>query len=204
MLLMTAVFLWDRNGNPLGPRIGFVDLALRPNEVSALVLHQGDPVVIAKIFTAMFLHVNPLHLAGNLLMLYVFGPSVEQALRGPRYAILYFVCGVFAAAAHVYVNLGSFAGLIGASGAIGGVLGAYFVLFPSCRIKVWMVFDTIPTPAWLFLAIWFVGQLFLPQDGVANWAHVGGFMAGIMMVQIFGGQAKLLEMSAVEDEMELA
>ncbi|MES1227627.1 MAG: rhomboid family intramembrane serine protease, partial [Armatimonadota bacterium] len=160
----------------------------------------GDPLVPIKVFTSMFLHGNLWHLAGNLLFLCVLGPAVEEALGGPRYLLLYLVAGAVAALAHVFVNAGSFSGLMGASGAIGGVLGAYFVLFPAERIQLWVLVDTVPVSAWLMLSIWFVAQIFLPQVGVANWAHVGGFVVGMAWIQLKGGRQKVLKLESSPPE----
>ena len=191
-LLNVGLYLWDRGGNLSSPGTAFADLALRPYELTSFLMGHGDPLALVKVFTSMFLHGNLWHLVGNLLFLCVFGPAVEEALGGFRYVALYLLAGVVAAAAHLYVNLGSFAGLTGASGAIGGVLGAYFVLFPAERIQVWVVIDTVPVAAWLMLSVWFVAQVFLPQPGVANWAHVGGFVVGMTWIQVRGGREKVL------------
>jgi membrane associated rhomboid family serine protease len=192
-LLNVAVYLWDRGGNLGAPGTAFADLALRPYELTSFLTGHGDPVAALKVFTSMFLHGNLWHLVGNLVFLCVFGPAVEEALGGPAYGGLYVLAGLAAAAAHVFVNSGDFAPLTGASGAIGGVLGAYFVLFPAARIQVWALFDTFPVAAWLMLSVWFVAQVFLPQQGVANWAHVGGFVAGMAWILARGGRDRVLK-----------
>lgn len=199
-LLNVAVYLWDRGGNLGAPGTAFADLALRPYELTAFLSGHGDPLAALKVFTSMFLHGNLWHLASNLVFLCVFGPAVEEAVGGAAYAILYVVAGVVAALAHVFVNSGDFAALTGASGAIGGVLGAYFVLFPAARIQVWAVVDTFPVAAWLMLGLWFIAQVFLPQQGVANWAHVGGFVAGMALILWRGGRDKVLHLTASEPD----
>ena len=200
-LLNVALYLWDRGGNVRGPGTAFADLALRPYEMLSFLSGHGDPLVLVKVFTSMFLHGNIWHLLGNLLFLCVFGPAVEEALGGPWYAALYLLAGAVASAAHVYVNAGSFAGLTGASGAIGGVLGAYFVLFPSARIQLWVLLDTVAVAAWLMLTVWFVAQVFLPQPGVANWAHVGGFVVGMAWIQVRGGRERVLKLERVSPDV---
>lgn len=190
--LNLLVYVWDRGGNVSAPSTAFADLALRPYELTALVGGHGDPLVLVKLFTSMFLHGNVWHLAGNIVFLAVLGPAVEEATGGPKYVLLYLVAGLVAGLAHVFVNAGSFGGLTGASGAIGGVMGAYFLLFPSSRIQLWVVFETVPVTAWLLLSVWFVSQVFLPQAGVANWAHLGGFLAGMVWVLAQGGREKVL------------
>lgn len=198
-VLNLAIFSWDRSGSLFGSASAFVDLSLKPYEVAAFAGGHADPLIPAKVFTSMFLHANLWHLGGNLLVLLVFGPSVEQALGGPRYGALYLLAGIAAAAAHVWVYPGSFSGLLGASGAIGGVMGAYFLLFPAAKIRCWAIFDTFEVPAWLLLSLWFVGQLFVSQTGTANWAHVGGCVVGMAAVLALGGRSNILASNPVED-----
>jgi len=148
------------------------------------------------LFTSMFMHGGPVHLIGNMLYLYIFGDNIEDAFGHGRYLLFYFISGIIASIAHITTLLTSanFSALnvptIGASGAISGVLGAYFVLYPRARVLSLVLLGWIyivPIPAVLLLGFWFIFQLFygmldleigLPS-GVAYWAHIGGFVAGI-------------------------
>lgn len=201
--LNVLIYLWDRSGSLWGPSVAFADLAMRPSEVVLTLRGQGDPTALAKVFTSMFLHGGPAHLVGNVLFLMVFGPGVERAFGGPRFALYYLFWGIVAAAAHVFVDPGSNVPTLGASGAIGGVLGAYFLLYPGSRvaIMVWpLVFLSFTVASWVLLGLWFVFQIVLPQPGVANWAHAGGFMAGMTSVLILGGRTKILKDQTVEED----
>lgn len=193
------IYLWDRgfsfSMSALAGGSNFATyLALRPSDISA-AMHGGDPFAFATIFTSMFLHGSLLHLLGNMLFLVTFGQGVESALGPLRFALYYLFWGVVAAAAHVFVNPAAVAPTIGASGAIGGVLGCYFLLFPGNKIEVLLpiVFIPIVTSAWVLLGIWFLWQIFIPQEGVANWAHVGGFVAGMLTVLMMGGRTAVLK-----------
>lgn len=194
--LNVFIFLWDRNWNPFGQSMVFNDLTMKPNEVVWAIKRVGEWKATTTLFTSAFMHANLTHLFGNMLFLFIFGDNVEAALGGPRY-ILYYLFWAFAAAfAHIFVMSSSAVPLLGASGAIGGVLGAYFLLFPTHRITlmffpfVWIQFEVA---AWIMLGLWFVWQILFPQAGVANWAHVGGFLAGMMTVLVGGGRLKLLK-----------
>jgi membrane associated rhomboid family serine protease len=144
------------------------------------------------VFTSMFLHAGWLHLLGNMLFLYIFGDNVEDRLGHFRYLITYLLCGVGASLAHLVFNLHSRVPTVGASGAIAGVLGAYFVLFPSARVLMWFGFLVLWLPAWLVLGYWFVLQFLngaattlavARTSPVAFWAHVGGFITGLLLVK---------------------
>jgi len=155
---------------------------------------------ILPLFTSMFLHGGWLHFLGNMLYLYIFGDNVEDRLGHARYLLFYLLCGVLAAAVHLLTNTGSRVPTIGASGAIAGVMGAYFFLFPYARVVTLIIViffvDVVEIPAFFFLAFWFILQFlngtvsFGAQDalsgGVAWWAHIGGFMSGIVLLFAFG------------------
>jgi membrane associated rhomboid family serine protease len=146
----------------------------------------------------MFLHGGWFHLISNMWALYIFGDNVEDRLGPMRYLLFYLVCGVVAALAHVYSQPLSNVPVVGASGAISGVLGAYLVLYPRARVislvPLWIVPWFIEIPAVFYLGFWFFSQLFsgllslgMPistYGGVAWWAHVGGFIAGLLLVKI--------------------
>lgn len=193
--LNILVFLWDREWSFFGQNIVFVDLAMRPQEVLRAITGTGDPLELGKVFTSMFLHGTVLHLVGNMLFLLAFGTNVETAMGGLRFALYYLFWGLVAAGAHIFVHPDSQIPTLGASGAIGGVLGCYFLLFPGNKVQVIippMIFLVFALPAWILLGAWFVWQIAFPAAGVANWAHAGGFLAGMVTVLVLGGRAKVL------------
>ncbi|MGD1876224.1 MAG: rhomboid family intramembrane serine protease [Kiloniellaceae bacterium] len=137
-----------------------------------------------------FLHGGFMHLAGNMLFLWVFGDNIEDAMGHGRFLVFYLVCGALAALTQVALHTGSTTPLIGASGAISGVLGAYLILHPKARVLVPIVFIPLYLPAWLLLIFWFGFQFFSATAGpsasnVAWWAHIGGFIAGVVLIFVF-------------------
>ncbi len=147
-------------------------------------------------FTALFLHGGWFHLIGNMWFLWVFGDNVEDRLGRVRFLLFYLTCGVAASLLHVFFNLDSNIPTIGASGAIAGVLGAYVLLYPRAKvltlIPIFILITTAWIPAYVFLGIWFLFQwwgaqssLFGGAGGVAYWAHVGGFLAGMALLLLF-------------------
>ena len=153
--------------------------------------------------TSMFLHGGWLHLGGNMLYLWIFGDNVEDRLGHTRYAIFYVLCGILATLAHAFASPMSNLPSIGASGAIAGVLGGYLVLFPHARvttlIPIFVVITVREIPAIFVLGMWFVLQFFsgaasigASQDvgGVAYFAHIGGFVAGMILIVLLGGLRK--------------
>jgi membrane associated rhomboid family serine protease len=157
-----------------------------PGDLSSLTL-----------LTSMFLHGGWLHFLGNMLYLWIFGDNVEDQLGHGRFVLFYILCGVAAGLAHVFMNPLSLVPTVGASGAIAGVMGAYFVLYPHSRIlallPLFIFWEIIEVPAIFFLGIWFVMQFFsgvgsiamgarAGSGGVAFWAHVAGFLAGMVSV----------------------
>jgi membrane associated rhomboid family serine protease len=194
--LNVLIYLWDRQGHLTGSSITFADLALHPSDVISVVKGRSqNSFALVTILTSMYLHGNLVHLLGNMLFLFVFGPQIEAALGSPRYALYYVFWGIFAAGTHILVNPHSSVPVLGASGAIGGVLGAYFLLFPGNKIEIFvpiLAFLTFEAPAWVLLGLWFVYQILAPQQGVANWAHAGGFLAGMITVLVMGGRNTIL------------
>jgi membrane associated rhomboid family serine protease len=148
------------------------------------------------IFTAMFIHSGWLHIGGNMLFLWVFGGSVEDILGHGKFLAFYLLCGVAAALAQMVSDPLSTVPMVGASGAIAGVMGAYLVKFPRSRVEMLFFFFFIfrfEIPAWFMLAYWFLIQLIggfdtaeASQGGTAFFAHVGGFVAGIVLVNLMG------------------
>ncbi|HUP46183.1 MAG TPA: rhomboid family intramembrane serine protease [Thermoanaerobaculia bacterium] len=156
-------------------------------------------------FFSMFLHGGFLHIGSNMLYLWIFGDNIEDRLGHVRYTIFYFACGIVATLAHAIANPASTVPAIGASGAIAGVLGGYLILFPRARvttlIPIFMFITIRQLPAVLILGLWFVLQLFSgvgslgvrdAQDmgGVAYFAHIGGFVAGMLLIVLMGGKRR--------------
>lgn len=159
--------------------------------------------VLLSLLTSMFLHGGFLHLGGNMLFLWVFGNNIEDRLGKLRYVVFYLATGIAGSLAHIALNPGSQIPTIGASGAISGLLGAYIVLFPHARIHsvvpipiLFFLIGRIRLPAYVVLGIWFVSQFFIgggqqPEGGGVAWvAHVGGFVAGMVMIFVLGGWRK--------------
>ncbi len=150
------------------------------------------PVLLSGL-TAMFMHGSLLHLGFNMLFLWVFGDNVEDRLGHGRYLLFYLVCGVVATLAHSLVTLFAEVPMVGASGAIAGVMGAYFVMFKHATVRalvpIFIIFTVVDLPAVLFIGIWFVFQLLSAigtlggATGIAFMAHVGGFVAGYVLAR---------------------
>jgi membrane associated rhomboid family serine protease len=153
--------------------------------------------IVIPFFTSMFLHAGWMHVLGNMWFLFIFGDNVEDYLGHFRYLLFYVLCGLFAMATQVAVYPHSSLPTVGASGAIAGVLGAYFILYPRARVLTWFFVFVLYIPAWIILGYWFalqflagaatlsVAQTGRDMGGVAVWAHVGGFVAGLVMVKLF-------------------
>jgi membrane associated rhomboid family serine protease len=139
------------------------------------------------LLAAMFLHGGFLHLFGNMLYLWIFGNNIEDFLGSIRFIFFYLISGLGASFVHIIFHPSSKVPMIGASGAIAGVLGAYFVLYPAARILTLVFIWIIPVPAFIVLGLWFVGQVMNIGlgGGVAWFAHVGGFLIGIALVKVF-------------------
>jgi membrane associated rhomboid family serine protease len=163
--------------------------------VPARLLQNPGFMELSTVFTSMFLHGGWAHLLGNMLALYIFGDNVEDRLGSGRYLFFYLASGIAAAAAHLGLNASSPIPTIGASGAISGVLAAYLLFFPSSRVITLIPIFILPwfveIPAIIYLGFWFLSQLFSglfsvvsgaqAYGGVAWWAHVGGFVAGLVL-----------------------
>jgi membrane associated rhomboid family serine protease len=194
--LNVIAFLWQL---AQGPHLkeafflyGIVPLRYSDPEISA---HFTRFQQLLPFLTSMFLHGGVLHILGNMWFLYIFGDNIEDRLGHVRYLIFYLLCGVAAGMVHLYTNWGSEIPTIGASGAISGVMGAYLLLHPRSRIltliPIFFFFQFIEIPAFIFLGYWLLIQLFsaslTPRNvgGVAFWAHIGGFVAGLVFIKIF-------------------
>jgi len=157
------------------------------------------PVLLLPLFSSLFLHYGWLHIIANMWFLFIFGDNVEDTLGHGRYLLFYLLCGAGANLIYLIFSPQSALPLIGASGAIAGVMGAYFTLFPGARVLTLFLLIFIPIflelPAYVFLGLWFLLQFFYgafasvqlggQQGGVAWWAHVGGFLVGIPCSPIF-------------------
>ena len=153
--------------------------------------------VVVPFFTSMFLHGSWVHVLGNMWFLYIFGDNIEDYLGHFKYLVFYLLSGLIAMATQVAIYPHSNIPTVGASGAIAGVLGAYFLLYPRARVLTWFFVFVFYLPAWVVLGEWFVLQfwqgaatLSMAQagkdvGGVAVWAHVGGFVAGVVMIKLF-------------------
>lgn len=192
------VFLWQMS---LGEK-GFEAAVLALGVIPATLL--GDARLppelylvppVATVFSSMFLHGGFMHLAGNMLYLWIFGNNIEDSMGHVRFVIFYLLCGVAAVLAQAWPNPESTIPMIGASGAISGVLGAYLLLFPRAHVLVLLPLGAfsrlVPLPAMVVLGFWFVLQLISSalsdgsQGGVAFGAHIGGFVAGMILIPVF-------------------
>ncbi len=196
ILANILVFLFEVS---LGPEIGRFTRIF--GVVPARFLAHTNLVQIITLFTSMFLHGGWAHIISNMMALYIFGDNVEDRMGHLRYLAFYLLCGLVAGLTHIYFNPLARVPTVGASGAISGVLGAYLVLFPTSRVITlvpflfWPIFVEIP--AVFYLGMWFISQLLngtfalatagviQAYGGVAWWAHVGGFLAGLLLVRLF-------------------
>lgn len=182
----------------------FYLVAVIPREYAAFV--GGEPVPLLKLilapFASMFLHGGWMHLIGNMWFLHLFGNNVEDMMGHLKFLVFYLMSGLVATFAHVAVNPLSPIPIVGASGAISGVIGAYFVMFPRARVLT-LVFafffvDIVVLPAVVFIGLWFLFQfwsglisLAVPHiNGVAWWAHIGGFIAGMVLAPMMRGRRR--------------
>jgi rhomboid family protein len=186
------------------------ELGLIPGELTGLLppgtkFPMGEGIVcvtdpgrqITNVLTSMFLHGSWMHLLGNMWFLWIFGNNIEDSMGHVRFVIFYLLCGVAAALAQTVANPASGIPMVGASGAISGVMGAYLVLYPRVRVfalvPIGFFITSLALPAWTMLLYWFAIQfvsgltgLFAQEGGgVAFWAHVGGFVAGLVLVKLF-------------------
>jgi membrane associated rhomboid family serine protease len=182
------------------------EIRLKPSQLDGLIgtwglvpaqLMAQPATAWIKIFSAMFLHGGWFHILSNMWVLFIFGDNVEDRMGGSRYLVFYLLSGAAAALLQTFVLRRSLEPMIGASGAIAGVLGAYLILYPRARIAslvpILFIFTIIEIPAAIFLLFWFVSQLFsgwltlggAAGSGIAWWAHVGGFVFGMLAVHAF-------------------
>jgi membrane associated rhomboid family serine protease len=204
-----AWFAVQGAGSPLPLATSVCDLGLVPGELTGALppgtgFPMGDGLVcitdpgrqVSHVLTSMFLHGSWMHLLGNMWFLWLFGDNVEDSMSRPRFAAFYLLCGLVAALAQVLTQPDSGVPMVGASGAISGVMGAYLVLYPRVRVfamvPLGIVLTSVALPAWAMLGYWILIQVVSGVasagnvgGGVAFWAHVGGFLAGIVLVKAF-------------------
>src|SRR5216684_8489639 len=187
-------------------------ISLPDYELNNLIAHYGvvpDRFHYSSLVTSMFLHGGWMHIIGNMWFLWIFGDNVEDVLGHGKYLVFYLLCGVAAGMTQVMFNPYSRLPMVGASGAIAGVMGAYLIKFPQSRIItvvfIFIFLTRIEIPAVLMLLYWFAIQLFsglgsigysqANQGGTAFFAHVGGFIAGMILVKLLGTREKYLRRS---------
>jgi len=197
--LCSLVFLWQQTLSPEAEVIAVYAYGVVP---TVLFGNDSLPPDIARIppelsiLTSMFMHGGWMHIIGNMLYLWIFGNNIEDTVGHVRFVLFYLLCGAAAALAQSVINPHSEVPMIGASGAIAGVLGAYMVLFPRAHVLVLVplgfFFPVMRLPALLVLGFWFVLQFFQgglmapgEEGGVAYWAHIGGFVTGIVLIFLF-------------------
>ena len=192
-----AVFVYQLSLVMVDPRLEQAltyQLGLVPAAITHAILPAGG---YATLVSSMFLHGGWMHIIGNMMYLWIFGNNVEDSMGHLRFLVFYLLTGALAAGAHVLMQPSSIVPTIGASGAVSGILGAYLILYPSARIKTLLPFGIFWTvvrlPAWFFLIFW-IGWQILSQTlvpaapnagGVAYAAHIGGFVAGLLLISLF-------------------
>ncbi len=199
-----VVFMFEATMGKEQLQAFFELVAVIPAEYTAFL--RGEPVPLLKLlaapFASMFLHGGWMHLFGNMWFLYLFGDNVEDAIGHSRFLLFYLLTGLAATVAHIFVNPLSPIPIVGASGAISGVVGAYFLMFPTARVltlvPIFFFVDIVLLPAVVFIGMWFLFQfwsgllsLAVPHlGGVAWWAHIGGFIAGLILAPIMREKQK--------------
>lgn len=183
------LFLLEVSGGAVFAQRMSLGLGVIPAVLTGAAELRPDLAIVpawATLGTSMFLHGGVLHLFGNMLFLAIFGDNIEDAMGHGRFLLFYLLCGIAAALAHVAVAPLAGQPMIGASGAVSGVLGAYLLLYPKSWVTILVVWLPLVLPAWVLLGLWFLLQLFSAfgggDGGVAWWAHVGGFLAGLALV----------------------
>jgi membrane associated rhomboid family serine protease len=193
ILACMAVYLWQLSLPVQSKQAAITLLGFMPGLLFGYARLEGEPWVspLGSIFTAMFLHGGFFHLAGNMVYLWIFGDNVEDRMGRGRFVAFYLICGAVAALTQALPDTRSTVPMVGASGAVSGVLGAYFVLYPRANVLVALPFLLARVPALIVLGVWFAGQLLSSQlaepgaGGVAFLAHVGGFIGGAVLVRWF-------------------
>lgn len=190
----SAVFLYQTAIGAGGAEALIREYALVPSRLFTGGAGGAAVPAGATLITSQFLHGGLLHVGGNMLYLWIFGNNVEDAMSRARFLLFYVICGIAAALSHAFMHASSPVPMIGASGAVSGVLGAYLLLFPRAQVRTLIVFGlyvrTVPIPAMIVLLFWFVLQfvnvsIARGDGGVAWLAHIGGFVAGMGLIGLF-------------------
>lgn len=198
MVVNILLFLWQRLLMPAAEaEMIYRTFGLVPKEFAVALAARPDllPYNAMTVITSMFLHGGFLHLGGNMLYLWIFGNNIEDAMGHGRFLLFYLLGGVVAAAFQLLYDPSSEIPMIGASGAVSAVLGAYLVLFPYARVST-LIFiiifvKVVQLPAMVLLTIWFLMQVLYSQtDGVAWYAHIGGFVFGLVTIKLFRRKAR--------------
>lgn len=196
IILNIAVFVYELTLGKMGGEAFLASFALVPKRLfSPDAMTGGTVPVTATLVTSLFMHGGLLHIGGNMLYLWIFGNNVEDATGRARFFVFYVLCGILAATAHAFMNRSSLTPMIGASGAVSGVLGAYLLLYPRARVVMLVLFGfyirTIEVPAMIVLGFWFALQSLSALlsggagQGVAWYAHIAGFVAGMLLIGLF-------------------
>lgn len=157
-------------------------------------LYPGPTPIHLTLISSMFMHASWMHILGNMLYLWIFGDNIENRIGAVKFLVFYLVCGLVASLAHIAFAMNSVIPSLGASGAIAGVLGAYLVLFPRRKVRVMVMRQIVHMPAFIVLGLWILLQVFGQftvtggGGGVAYLAHIGGFVAGAVLIFLFGGR----------------
>ena len=188
------VFLFQASATPEGAARLVFGLGLIPATLTGEGQLEPDLVLVppwATLLTSAFLHGGWLHLGANMLFLWVFGDNIEDSMGHGRFLVFYLICGLAAGLAHVAVQPGSAVPTVGASGAVSGILGAYLILHPKSKVLVPVVVIPLYLPAWILLLFWIGFQIWSAAaggptaGGVAWWEHIGGFVAGALLIASF-------------------
>ena len=200
IVLNLLIFLFEATLDDRSLNLLIAQFAVVPSHVAAFLAGSPTyplPAILVPFLTSLFLHGSWMHVLGNMWFLYIFGDNIEDYLGHFKYLVFYVLAGLFAMGTQVAIYPHSNLPTVGASGAIAGVLGAYFILYPRARVLTWFFVFVFYIPAWIMLGYWFVLQFLSGAvtlsvartgrdvGGVAVWAHVGGFVAGLVMIKVF-------------------
>jgi len=197
ILANVLIFVFEASLSPRAFEAFLTSFGMVPRRL----LDQPDAGQVVTVFTSMFLHGGWLHVISNMWALFIFGDNIEDRMGHFRFFVFYLICGMGAAAAHVLADPSSAVPVVGASGALSGVMGAYLLLFPRARVVALVPVFLLPwfveVPAVVFIGLWFITQIFNgvlslsggaqvgAYGGVAWWAHVGGFLVGLVLAKAF-------------------
>jgi membrane associated rhomboid family serine protease len=205
IVLNLLIYLFEATLDPRSGEVFARQFGVVPQHLALFLA--GSPrytlgQVALPFLTSMFVHGSWMHVIGNMWFLYIFGDNVEDYLGHFKYLVFYLLSGFIAMATQVAIYPHSNVPTVGASGAIAGVLGAYFILYPRARVLTWFFLFVLYIPAWVILGYWFVLQFLAgaatlsmahvgrDAGGVAVWAHVGGFIAGVVMIKMFAERTR--------------